>query len=123
MAVKVYVSLGSNVEGDAHLAAAREAVTAAFPDALFSAVLHTEPIGMRSTALFSNQVATFSTALPAEELRRRLKKMERQVAPVPKEKEAEQIFIDIDHLKWGETVLKPADGQRGDVVEAAAELS
>lgn len=104
-----FICLGSNFDRESHMKAARKALTSTFRDIRFGTEMVTEAIGKKFLSPFSNQVAKFSTALHSEEVRVILKQIERDNGRLPEEKEYGIVKIDIDLLKYDDTVLKPND--------------
>ena len=101
--------LGSNFYRTAHLAYARRDLKVFFPDIRFAPEMETEAIGSRFLSPFSNQVAKMETSLTAEEIRAILKQIERDNGRLPEDKAQGVVKLDIDLLKFGDEVLKPAD--------------
>ena len=101
--------LGSNIDREKHLESARMALTQAFPNIRFAPEMETEAIGSRFLSPFSNQVATFTTTQDREQVRGILKLIERDNGRLPEDKAQGLVKLDIDLLKFGDEVLKPAD--------------
>lgn len=118
-----HLALGSNHRRTENLALARRRLAELFPGIRFSAERETEPLFFRSTAKFSNQVASFSSPLPPAEVKLRLKAIEREAGRLPGEKEREIVRLDIDLLACGGTVFKPLDLEREYVVRGMEELA
>ncbi len=116
------IALGSNTDALRHLSEARALMRNHFPDIRFSTPLQTQPIGLSNPCLFINQTATFHTALPLTETSHLLKEIETVCANPPKDKSKELIYIDIDLLQYGNTILKPEDLEREYVIMGMAEL-
>lgn len=104
--------LGSNEGYTERLEAARRALTSLFPDVTFGKEMLTEAIGDKWLSPFCNQLAVCSTPLPAEEVRGRLKQIERDNGRLPDDKKKGIVKLDIDLLMVDETVLKPDDMKR-----------
>lgn len=71
----VYVSIGSNIERERHIAVALEALGARFADLLLSPVYESEAVGFSGDNFF-NLAARFTTALTVGELARALRELE-----------------------------------------------
>lgn len=112
-----FICLGSNFNREAHMKAARNALNSIFTDIRFGTEMVTEAIGNKFLSPFSNQVAKFSTALHSEEIRAILKQIEHDNGRLPEDKEHGIVKMDIDLLKYDNTILKPNDLKK-DFVQA-----
>ena len=101
--------IGSNMARHIHMENARKSLTEHFPNIRFGEEMETEAIGGNFLSPFSNQVATFSTSLSAEEVRCILKGIERDNGRTTEDKAQGIVKLDIDLLKYDTLVLKPAD--------------
>ena len=106
--------LGSNHEPEKQLAFARQMLMESYPDIRFSAEVETLPIGLRNEAHFHNQVARFQADATIDEVRHRLKHIERMAGRNEADKQREIIRLDIDLLQADDQVLKPEDMERLD---------
>jgi 2-amino-4-hydroxy-6-hydroxymethyldihydropteridine diphosphokinase len=113
--------MGSNIQREAQLKAAREALRRLFPDIRFSDEMLTEAIGQGYLSPFSNQMARFTTALSAEEVHTLLKDLEHHAGRRPEDKAQGLVKLDADLLMYDGEVLKPEDLQRGYVKELMSE--
>lgn len=104
--------MGSNTDRAAHLSAAREALRAEFPDIRFGEEMETEVVGSGFLSPFSNQLAVFSTVRSADEVRFFFKDLEHQAGRRPEHKAQGIVQLDIDLLKYDDTMLKPGDWER-----------
>lgn len=109
--------IGSNIDRETHMKAAREALTSAFPNIRWGIEMETKAIGSGFLSPFSNQVASFETSLSAEEVRTILKQIERDNGRLPEDKAQGIVKLDIDLLKFDDCVLKPKDLEKDFVVE------
>lgn len=103
-----HILLGSNVSA-AYVRIAREQLTRLFSDITFAPERTTLPYGLKNPACFTNQTAQFSTILSPEEIRPVLKNLERRAGRTPEEKAQEIIRLDIDLVRYDDTILKEAD--------------
>lgn len=78
---------------------------------------------LRNTALFSNQVAMFTTGIEEKEVIRALKQIEFEVGRRPEDKLAERVCLDIDLLVYDDEILKPEDMRRPYIREGVKELN
>lgn len=85
--------------------------------------METEPLHLRNTALFSNQVAMFTTGIEEKEVIRALKQIEFEVGRRPEDKLAERVCLDIDLLVYDDEILKPEDMRRPYIREGVKELN
>ena len=115
--------LGSNFNREAHMEAAREALTSAFPNIRLGIEMETEAIGSDFLSPFSNQVASFETSLSAEEVRTILKQIERDHGRLPEDKSHGIVKIDIDLLMYDDCVLKPQDLKKDFVLKGLKSLT
>lgn len=115
--------MGTNFERRTHLEAAREALKSMFTDIRFGPEMETEAIGDVFLSPFSNQVAVFTTALAAEEVRSLLKGIEKENGRMKEDKAKGIVKLDIDLLKYDETVLKPEDMERDFVREGIRKIA
>ena len=113
---------GSNLDRLAHMESARRALAKAFPGIRFGREMETEAIGSGFLSPFSNQLAVFETSIPAEEVRAILKQIERDNGRTPDDKQQGIVKLDIDLLKYDETLLKPKDMEKDFVQAGLKEL-
>ncbi len=118
-----FIGMGSNEASPTLLLAAQKDLLAMFPDAVFSRLMQTVPVGFRSPRLFYNQVARCSTSLSSEEIRERLKQIELAHGRQPGDKTRGIVKIDLDLLSYDSIILKPEDWQRADVKKGITELT
>ena len=116
------ISIGSNERRVENMALARRRLAQLFADIRFSAERETEPLCLHRPGLFSNQVACFHSGLCADEVRSRLKTIEREAGRLPQDKPREIVRLDLDLLSCDGRVLKPADMERGYVCQGLKEL-
>lgn len=117
------ICLGSNYRREESLPLARCKLQALFPTICFATEVETEPLHLRNTALFSNQVAMFTTGIEEKEVIRALKQIEFEVGRRPEDKLAERVCLDIDLLVYDDEILKPEDMRRPYIREGVKELN
>lgn len=107
---RAYIALGSNVEPEKHLPAAAERLGTIGEVVAASSVVRTRAVGTANGtgSEFCNAVAVVSTCLPAAEVRRQLKGIERELGRSPSSAE-QGITIDLDLAMQGEQVINAAD--------------
>lgn len=107
---RIILSFGSNRNREQNMKLATELLCNTFADIRFSERIETEPYGNLTGAKpFLNQVAIAHTPLSSEEIICRLKEMEREIGRYPEDKSLGIIPIDIDLLKWNDTIIKAHD--------------
>lgn len=113
--------MGSNYQYAEKLANARLALVRIFPDIVFGKEKLTEAVGDLWLSPFCNQLARFTSLLSAEEIRGRLKEIEKANGRLAEDKLKGIVKLDIDLLMFDEQVLKPDDMQREYVVKGLKE--
>ena len=114
--------IGTNYYRTTYMAYARRDLEKHFPNIRFSTEVETEAIGSRFLSPFNNQVAIFETTLSADEVHTILKQIECDHGRLPTDKSYGVVKMDIDLVKYDETVLKPEDMEREFVLEGMKEL-
>lgn len=102
-AVRVYISIGSNVDRERYVIAALDALAAWFGELIISPVYDSEAVGFDGSP-FLNLVVGVDTGLPVAELSRRFKQLEAENGrrrDVPK---FSARTLDLDILTYGDTV-------------------
>ena len=106
------ICIGSNYNRGKNLLLAREKLSECFPSIRFAPEQETKPLHLTNPALFSNQVAAFSTEKEEVFVRKVLKDIERLSGRRPEDKDEEKVCLDIDLLAYDNQILKPEDWQR-----------
>ena len=117
------ICIGSNYHRKENLLTARGKLQKSFPTIRFASEMETEPFNLKNTALFSNQMALFTSDLEEEYITNILKKIESEAGRHPEDKAEERICLDIDLLMYNEKCLKPEDVKRGYIQEGLKELT
>ena len=84
--------------------------------------MDTEAIGNGYLSPFSNQLAQFETSLSAEDIRNILKQIEKENGRLPEDKQQGIVKLDIDLLKYDDSILKPKDMEKDFVQAGLKEL-
>ena len=84
--------------------------------------MDTEAIGNGYLSPFSNQLAQFETSLSAEDIRNILKQIEKENGRLPEDKQQGIVKLDIDLLKYDDSILKPKDMEKDFVLAGLKEL-
>ena len=116
------ICIGSNDHRKENLLLARQNLYALFPSIYFATEMETEPLDLKNTARFSNQVALFATAMEKEAVVNALKEIEMKAGRRSEDKTAEKIPLDIDLLVYGNEILKPKDLRREYIQKGVEEL-
>lgn len=116
------MSIGSNEGRRQNMLLARRRLSELFADIRFSCEEETAPLYLHRPCRFSNQVACFHSDLCADEVRSRLKTIEREAGRLPQDKPREIVRLDLDLLMCDGRVLKPADMERAYVRQGMEEL-
>lgn len=116
------ISLGSNEHRAYNLDLARKRLSALFPQIRFSPVEETKPLNLSRPALFSNQLARFTSDYTSAEVERVLKRIEQEAGRLPEEKKQEIVKLDLDLLLCGDCVCRPQDMERDYIRRGLASL-
>ena len=116
------ICIGSKYNRKKNLLLARQRLQALFPTVRFATEEETEPLYLRSFALFSNQVAEFVTELDEECVVDELKAIEREAGRRPGDKVKEKVCLDIDLLMYDGKILRPKDMKQEYVRKGLKEL-
>ena len=84
--------------------------------------MDTEAIGNGYLSPFSNQLALLETSLSAEDIRNILKQIEKENGRLPEDKQQGIVKLDIDLLKYDDSILKPKDMEKDFVQSGLKEL-
>lgn len=109
---RILLTLGSNTFAKTNIDKAKRMLTYLFPDIIFSEPILTEPEDDRYSYLFRNILAVVDTDLQPEEVISKIKQTERAVGRSPRDKYVGKMVIDIDLVKYGNTILRPKDYER-----------
>lgn len=109
---RILLTLGSNTFAKTNIDKAKRMLTFLFPDIIFSEPILTEPEDDRYSYLFRNVLAVVDTDMRPEEVISKIKQTERAVGRTPRDKYVGKMVIDIDLVKYGETILRPEDYER-----------
>ena len=110
--MRYVVSIGSNEHRQENMRLARRRLGECFTDIRFSPEEETAPLRLHRSCMFSNQVACFHSDLCPEDVRIRLKNIEREAGRCPEDKPLEVVKLDVDLLMCEDCVLKSEDWKR-----------
>jgi len=120
--MRYFILIGSNTEGEKHLRLARQRLDDIFEGIHYSRIMFTEPVGLKNSAMFYNQVAEFHSELYPTDIVAILKQMEIDAGRIPDDKEREIIKLDMDLLASDAEIFKPKDWEREYVRMGLADL-
>ena len=123
-AVRVYISIGSNVDRERYVTAALDALSAWFGELIISPVYDSEAVGFDGSP-FLNLVVGVDTTLPVAELSQRFKQLEAENGrrrDVPK---FSARTLDLDILTYGDAVgrIEGVELPRGEILKNAFVLN
>ena len=116
----IIISLASNEDQEAHLAAAREQLTQLLTEAHFTSAIWTEPVNTSRKALYLNQLCQGTTALGVNLLGEVLKETERRLGRIHNEDGI--VAIDLDLLQYDDQKFHLRDWNRDYVKNLLNEL-
>ena len=113
--------LGSNRESERQLSTAIQELAQRFRIAKAGRPVHTPAEGSAAgTADYLNQAVLIETRLTADQLETVLKEIERAHGRTPQDKRKGSVPIDMDLLKYDDSVLRPDDWAKDYVQKALA---
>lgn len=116
----IIISLASNEDPEAHLAAAREQLTQLLTEAHFTSAIWTEPVNTSRQVSYLNQLCTGTTALGVNLLGEVLKETERRLGRIHNEDGI--VAIDLDLLQYDDQKYHLRDWNRDYVKNLLNEL-
>lgn len=108
----ILLTIGSNTFAKTNIDKAKRMLTFVFPDIVFSEPILTEPEEEKYSYLFRNVLAIVETEMRPEEVIDKIKQTERAVGRTPRDKYLGKVVIDIDLIKYDDTILRPQDYER-----------
>jgi len=110
--VKVFVSIGSNLERERHLPEAIQEMEKAFGPLTVSSIYESEAEDFEGPS-FHNLVVAFETDLSVEEVQRLFKQIEQRHGRSPRDRKFVSRTLDLDLLLYGDLILDdPKTGKR-----------
>ena len=116
------ICIGSNYNQKKNFLLAHQKLHALFPDIRFAKEEVTKPLWFRNQALFTDQVAVFSTIDEEWQVKAKLKDIEHEAGRHPEDKLEEKVCLDIDLLIYDGKILKPDDLKREYIQKGIEEL-
>lgn len=117
------ICIGSNFDRENNILLARTQLTALYPSVRFADEEETKPFLLTNPELFTNQVGCFRTEEKLDDVKTKLKDIERRAGRLPGDKVHEVIKLDIDILACDGIVLKPQDMKREYIVRGIRALA
>ena len=102
--MKVYLSLGSNIDAETNLCSAIKCLKQHFPVLLLSPIYQTRAVGFEGDD-FLNCVVALETETPATELFSLLRQIEQDHGRDRKQAKFSSRTLDIDLLTWGNKII------------------
>ncbi len=102
--VRVFVSIGSNIDKEAHVRAAVAELRRRYTDVVASSVYESEPVGMQGEN-FYNLVVSFATDLPPRRVAASLREIESRHQRDRSGARFASRTLDLDLILYGDTVL------------------
>ena len=109
---KIILSIGSNTYAKRNIAEAKRKMEAVLPKIRFSEIRMSKPYGKKYKRSFLNLLAVFESDKTAGEICSRVKKIESEMGRKPEDKEKGRVIIDIDLVRYDDSILKPKDFER-----------
>jgi 2-amino-4-hydroxy-6-hydroxymethyldihydropteridine diphosphokinase len=126
MRSEVWLSLGSNLEPTAecerHLQAAH-AELATYITELQCSSIYTTPAEGHAHGTYANSVVRGFTTMSEEELETALKALERAHGRTPADKLVGRVPLDLDIIRWNESIVRPRNWQMNYMQSGLKELS
>lgn len=119
---KVLLGLGTNQQKKRNMSEASTRLSQYFPGIRFSETAETFPIACPSDETFLNRVAVAYTGKSVDEIKILCKKIETDLGRTESSRQKGEIAIDIDLLKWNDTILKASDLERDYIKKLLAAL-
>ncbi len=119
---QIIIALGSNENAEQNVFLASNALEVLLPDVYWAEPEFTTPEDCCNSALFFNRVGIAFTYMNIEELTKHFKLIEVSLGRTPERSREGFIPIDIDLLKWNETILKPNDLKRDYVLKGIKQI-
>ncbi len=115
---RAWISAGTNVEPEYNMRAAIENLRQAFGELVLSPVYRTRAVGFEGDD-FLNMVIGIDTHLPPDQLRTRLREIEKRQGRKRGEEKFSPRTIDLDLLTWGDLVDAAAGIPRDEILRYA----
>lgn len=111
------ISMGSNDNSETNMELCRILLSKLFEPITYSETSITEPFGDHYQSRFLNQLALAQTHKNKEDVEKELKLLEIKLGRTVEDKSKGLIKIDVDLIKWNDTILKDEDWKRNYVAD------
>lgn len=119
---KLIVAFGSNFEPQINIAKAKQRLSSVFETIEFSSEIWTEPINIKSDK-FINCIAIAKTSSDLDSVLHNLKQIEDECGNTTQQRESGKVIMDVDILKYGDTILHKDDWKRPYIIQLLNELN
>lgn len=102
--IRCYVSIGSNIAREQHIAAGLKSLAQKFGDLDVSSIVESDPVGFSGDP-FYNLVVGFDSYLDVKELARQLRDLEFEQGRSPDSKKFSSRTLDLDLILYGDFIL------------------
>lgn len=109
---KLLISLGSNVDPETNMLLCRNLLNELFDYICFSETSVTTPYGENYKHNFLNQLAYATTEDARDQISLDLKSIEKKLGRHPEDKNNGIVKIDVDLIKWNDSILKKEEWER-----------
>ena len=109
---KLLISLGSNENPDTNMSLCRSLLSDIFDYIRFSETSVTSPYGENYSKDFLNQLVYAITEEEQDKIYQNLKAIERKIGRLPADKNNGVVKIDIDLIKWNDSIMKEDEWDR-----------
>ncbi|HEX5037973.1 MAG TPA: 2-amino-4-hydroxy-6-hydroxymethyldihydropteridine diphosphokinase [bacterium] len=119
---RAVIGLGSNIDPDAHIGRALEALSAFGAILKKSSVRETAPLGAVGDVPYKNGVVLVETEQDLEAFQSRLKVIEETLGRRQVQKTSQRITIDLDVVMWNGEVVRKEVFERSFLAESIQEI-
>lgn len=119
---RLIIAFGSNFEPQINIAKAKQQLSSVFEKTEFSSEIWTEPINIKSEK-FINCIAVAKTSSDLDSVLHTLKDIEDKCGNTVQKRNSGKVLMDVDILKYGETILHENDWKRPYIIQLLDELN
>lgn len=116
------ISIGSNEDSEKNVEYCKQLLDSIFTTIHYSDTSITKPYGTQYRHDFLNQLALTETEMDLSEVVKTLKLLEKKMGREVEDKNKGLVKIDIDLIKWNDTIVKEEDWQRNYVTDLLPSL-
>jgi 2-amino-4-hydroxy-6-hydroxymethyldihydropteridine diphosphokinase len=107
---RCYISIGSNIDREKHIAAGLQALEQTFGKLIVSSIYETEAVGFCGDPFF-NLVVGFDSGLDVKTVAKKLREIEVDLGRLPDSKKFSARTLDLDLILYGELILNEGNLQ------------